>query len=299
MLDLFDIPNLANRIQVFQTSTSGAAWQTWQKPRNCKFVYIYTIGGGGGGAGGQAGTGTNRVGGAGGGSAAITRGYFPAAMIPDTLYVLVGAGGLGGASNGIGIAGSATYVSMYANAAVGNNLIFANNGSNGTLSSVAGGAGGTLFNLNSAYIAGIMTFGSGRGEPGAVGGTNTGGNGGNITPSIFLTGGAGGGGASSAGVSGNGGNILSSGIVQQINGGTAGGIIFGESGYASQIPSINTSTRLQTIFTGGAGGAANATGIGGAGGNGAYGCGGGGGGAGTTGGRGGRGGDGLVIVISF
>ena len=299
MLDIFDIPNLQNRIQIFQTTTSSAAWQTWQKPRNCKYVYIYTIGGAGGGAAGQAGTGTNRTGGSGGGSGAITRGIFPAAMIPDTLYILVGAGGLGGVSNSQGIAGSATYVSMYGNADAGNLLIYSNQANGGTISSVTGGVGGNSFSLAAAYLGGIMTFGNAGGATGAAGGTNTGGNGSNVTPSFFLTGGAGGGGASSAGVSGNGGNILSNGIIKQINGGVAGGITLGENGYASQIPSINTSNKLQTIFTGGAGGAANATGTGGAGGNGAFGCGGGGGGAGITGGRGGKGGDGLVIIFTL
>jgi hypothetical protein len=70
MIDYFNIPgnNLGTQVFYFvPSSTSVNEFDFWQKPKNCKFVYIIAIGGGGGGAGGQTGTG-NRYGGGGGGS---------------------------------------------------------------------------------------------------------------------------------------------------------------------------------------------------------------------------------------
>ena len=51
----------------------GNTWQTWQKPRGCKFVYMLVIGGGAGGGGGQSGTGVGRTGGGGGGSSGMNK----------------------------------------------------------------------------------------------------------------------------------------------------------------------------------------------------------------------------------
>ncbi len=51
MIDIFNLPNI-NNSQVFYTQGSGI-WQTWQKPRNCKFIHFTLIGGGGGGGGGR------------------------------------------------------------------------------------------------------------------------------------------------------------------------------------------------------------------------------------------------------
>ena len=74
MIDIFNIPNITNT-QVFYTQGSGI-WQTWQKPRNCKFTYIFVLGGGGGGGGGRGSASNAAIGGGGGASSSLTTGIF-------------------------------------------------------------------------------------------------------------------------------------------------------------------------------------------------------------------------------
>jgi len=69
-------------------------WQPWNKPRNAKFIEIFCVGGGGAGVAPTLSTGTG-TGGGGGSSAGIVRGLIPAFLLPDTLYILVGKGGVG------------------------------------------------------------------------------------------------------------------------------------------------------------------------------------------------------------
>jgi hypothetical protein len=52
MIDLFNIPNSQQDVKIFYTNGTTNAWQTWQKPRKCQWVWIMCIGGAGGGAGG-------------------------------------------------------------------------------------------------------------------------------------------------------------------------------------------------------------------------------------------------------
>jgi hypothetical protein len=108
MLDISDLP-LRDNTQVFY---ANYVIQTWQKPRGCKFVYIFSLGGGGGGSGGLSGAvGTNRFGGGGGGMGGITQTIIPSFFLPDTLYILVSRGGPGGgASQGGSGAAQANYV---------------------------------------------------------------------------------------------------------------------------------------------------------------------------------------------
>jgi hypothetical protein len=223
-------------------------------------------------------------------------------MIPDTLYILVGGGGLGGAPNGNGAVGGLSYVSV--GPVVTSASVLLRSGATaptaGTPAGATGGAG-SVFNQGTGLISylGITTQITGVG--GSAGGTNSGGAGGSQTKSGIFTGGAGGGGASSAGVQGSGGTVVSTvtAIIPSSIGGLAGAANDGGAGYFGLIPSIDASTKTPFTFVGGGGGGANATGIGGNGGNGSIGCGGGGGGAGTTGGRGGNGGDGIVIITCF
>ena len=69
MIDYSNIPSITNHQTFF--ALGSTAWQTWQKPRNCKFVYITAIGGGGGGGSCSDVLGT-AGGGGGGGSSSIT-----------------------------------------------------------------------------------------------------------------------------------------------------------------------------------------------------------------------------------
>ena len=63
MLDLFHIPSNTDSTKIFYAQ-GATAWQTWQKPRNAKFIQIFCLGGGAGGGGGSAST----------SAAALTRG---------------------------------------------------------------------------------------------------------------------------------------------------------------------------------------------------------------------------------
>ena len=105
MLDIFHIPSNTENTKIFYASSGSNSWQTWQKPRGAKLIQIFCLGGGGGGGGGSANTAVNNTGGGGGGGgAALSRGLFPAFLLPDTLYIqtgLGGAGGAGGRSSGV------------------------------------------------------------------------------------------------------------------------------------------------------------------------------------------------------
>jgi hypothetical protein len=297
MNDTFNIPNLHEANQIFQYNGS-TTWQTWNKPRNAKFVSFFVIGGGGGGGGGAAGSGVGRVGGAGGGSSSLTTGIFPAFAIPDMLHIQVGAGGIGGVSAGAGVAGGITYVSTYPGTARTNVVV-----SSGTTGAVAGNggstltpAGGTIFSPANALISYNSLLNGLAGATGGAGSSTTG-----TAVTILrlpLSGGAGGGGSSSVNTNFAGGAINSYSYLEQIPGGAATGGA-GAGGYCSPFHGIKKQDIL--LFTGGSGGGGNGAGTGGTGGNGAYGCGGGGGGAGTTsrGGFGGNGGNGLVIITTW
>jgi len=97
MLDLSHIPNSQQDVQIFYSNGVTNAWQTWQKPRKCNYVWIMCIGGGGGGAQGVD-SGASSTYPTGGGSGAVTRALYNAQQLPDRLYIQVGLGGAGGAA---------------------------------------------------------------------------------------------------------------------------------------------------------------------------------------------------------
>lgn len=309
-MDFFDLPNLASQNNFF--FANGSIWQVWNKPQNCKFVYIFAIGGGSGGGGGRTSALNTATGGGGGGSSAITTGLYPASMLPDTLYIQVGLGGLGGIASANGNAGALSYISAQPNTTALNIII--QNGSVGATgggaggSSVAGtgGVGGTAW-ANSSFVFGNLgLITTNTGQTGATGGSQNN-NGSSVTPTLCITGGAGGGGVSSstAGSSHLGGNITGTGFLNSVIGGTndtTDGTQNGSNGYQS-INSLLISSDVPMFFTGGAGGGSANTSarVGGKGGNGSYGSGGGGGGGSTngTGGAGGNGGDGLVLITCW
>jgi hypothetical protein len=309
MIDTFHIldSNLYNQTFYYNGVTN---WQVWQKPPNCSFVNIFLLGGGAGGEGGQTGPGgvvpgIVKAGGRGGGSSSVTYATFPAFAIPDTLYIQVGKGGLGGApASGSGIdgeAGTLSYVAVLpdSNYTPQNILIPSGNAPANTL-----GIAGTAITLAQVILSQVSFYKSYAGQDGgSAGGSGT--PGGSITPTgIPVTGGAGGGGTNATAVVSASGNIngflfsptISGGISSSLLGGRAGG-----SGYSTRENFNNLNYKLPLFFTGGAGGGSGDESSGARGGDGAFGCGGGGGGAGftgTLGGYGGNGGNGLVIITA-
>jgi hypothetical protein len=291
MLDLSHIPNSQQDINIFYAN--GSAWQTWQKPRKCNYVYIMCIGGGGGGAGG-AGSSFDTVGGNGGGSGAVSRVLYNAQILPDRLYIQVGLGGAGG---------------IGATIANGNG----SNGSNGTRSVV------TLLPLiaaqNTVAISGNQAAVGGRGD--STGLPSNGETSSSQTVATFYTLGNL---VSTAGQA-----SVNMGLVSDVNPLTSQ-ITCAGAGFGINIAGTSISPPIPSAFNGitagnggngflswkpfyslggGSGGALLGS-NGGNGGNGGIGSGGGAGGSATitlgnglVAGNGGRGGDGLVIIISF
>lgn len=306
MQDFFDLPNTSEYIQTFYSDGTTTTWQTWNKPKNSKFVYFYMLGGGGGGS----------AGGGGGASSSITRAYIPSFILPDTLYIQVGVGGVGGVGSTVvradGDSGTLSYVSTQPNILRSNLILASGNAAatGGLTGNTGGGTGGTAFTIANGLISSFSIFQSNGGQNGGAGG-NTSGVGVSITIALPVSAGAGGGGQRSVNNGGAGGVINAGVFSPSIDGGSQGTALVsptsGINGYGGQLPSSNLSLKQPPFFTGGSGGGGNgslANSVGGSGGDGQYGCGGGGGGntdfaSGRSSGNGGKGGDGLVIIMSI
>ena len=279
MLDIFNIPGQQDSVKIFYAAGT-TDWQTWERPRGCKFVWIMCMGAGTGGLGGGAGGAPNANG---GGPGAVTRALFPANVLPDTLFIQPGAGTVGGAgavvaSNPLAATANRSFVSITPSSAVPMNLVCTSGASGAN-----GGNGETIATVANAGLLSLGNFISiaGQTSPATV----------PLASTITCPGAVG---SSATTTAGSSIASISLGLYNTatINGGAIGGGK-GDNGTWSWKPMFGT---------GGAGGGGVATGIAGNGGNGAYGCGGGGGGnvgAGGTGGNGGRGGDGLVIIATF
>ena len=276
MLDLSHIPSQQQQNYTFYATGN---WQTWNKPRNAKFIEIFCLGGGAGGGMASVTTGATSNGN-GGGSGGIVRGLIPAFLLPDTIYILVGKGGAGATvSNTGGGAAGISYVALQPSTSeqtliCKSSTAAATSNTAATISVVALSAFGNL-GLFTA-IAGVAGSVSGLSQTALA--------------SNLTTGGASGGSKSSAAFN-VGGNInpATAILTSTVLGGQSSGQN-GDNGYGTLIPFCGT---------GGAAGAGRqgTTGVGGAGGNGYYGCGGGGAGGGSAlGTKGGDGGDGLVII---
>ena len=302
--DFFNLPDNALNNQVFYAK-GGTDFQIWSKPQNCKFVNIFCLGSGAGGGYGQTGAGgVSRRGGGGGGSAGYSLGFFSASQLPDTLFMLVPSGGVGGivgATNGS--AGALSYVSVEPNITAINLLLVsgavAPTGGLAGASGGTGGTGGTVWGGGILNSLGLAT--ANAGQNGITGQTTLPST--SLTIAGIVTGGCAGAGMNSS-TTQTGGSITGSGFINTISGGagsSTGVAGDGSGGYISSIPSANASARQPMIFTGGTGGGSSNTGTGGNGGDGAYGSGGGGGGAGVTNfaGNGGKGGDGLIIITCW
>ena len=304
MIDSFDIPNSGVYHKTI-FATGNATWVTWQKPSGIKFIYSYVLGAGGAGGGGRTGGVNSGGGGGGGGSSAISVGLYPAFMLPDIMYIQVGAGSAGAAAGTGAASGMLSYISAAPNTTAINIIMqsgdaAAGGGGGGTNTGNGSGVGGTagsIWTYTSYPIPKVGMITSIAGQTGAIGGTNLPAAGTSITPSLPITGGGGGGGVSAAGTPTGGGSITGSGFLPTISGGITGAITGGH-GYMPTMPTAQSYLSQPLVFTGAGGGSATGTGVGGFGGNASYGSGGGGGGASynSTGGTGGRGGDGLILI---
>lgn len=313
MIDFTNLPNKSLYHKVFYGTATGTttSWQIWTKPANVSFVYMYVVGAGGAGGGGRTGLINSGGGGGGGASSSITTVLYPAFLLPDILYISVGAGRNGAIANQGAASGALSYVSTQPNTSsifilAQSGDVSAGGGGGGT-GSVAGAAGtaGTIWTYTNYPLTDLGMVTSVAGQNGAAGGSISS-SGVSITPTLTVTGGAGGGGVSAGGTTNNGGNINGSGFLPTILGGplstvTSGGN--GNHGFTGIKPTTESYMNLPMMYTGGAGGgSANPVGgNGGTGGNGSYGSGGGGGGASyrATGGSGGSGGDGIVLITCW
>lgn len=318
MLDLFHTTTPDNT-KVYYTNGSGSFnWQTWTKPNNCKTVQIYTVGAGAGGGYGWSRGNDGAGGGGGGGASTSAMGIFPATVLPDTLYIQVGAGGRGGdyptltgATNGSisYICTQPTTASAYIVLASGNTPPTLG-GPGGPSSAGAVGTAGAVFTTAgkfTSFYGDIQTIGATAATAGGTGGTTM--------TSVTVTnvtgmGGRGGAGQSLGGLLDIPGSVTGVGVIPTIPGGqssTSGSGTAGSSGVTLSSPADLISRKFPFYATAGTGGGASSAATsgsnGGNGGNGSWGCGGGGGGASRTGalavgGNGGAGGNGFVIIVS-
>ena len=289
---MLDLSHISSQQQsTFTFYAQSGSWQTFQKPRNAKFIEIFCLGAGGGG--GHSINGATTVNGpGGGGSGGIVRGIIPAFLLPDTFYIQVGKGGTGGRVSGnSGLAGGISYISLNGTTSEQTLICKSSTGvAGGGGPSQTAGVGATVAVPALSAFGNLGLFTAIVGVVGSTGGLSnpTVGSSQIALATNITTGGAGGGGKSGAAFA-YGGTIIAAPVI--LTSTVAGGQITGQdgnNGYGTFSPFCGT---------GGAGGASIITGIGGKGGKGFYGCGGGGGGAGSvTGGFGGDGGDGLVII---
>ena len=128
----------SNNTAFFVGSTGEDDWKIWNKPIDCKLVYITAVGGGGGGSGGTAAaSGSLGSGGTGGGPARYLTTCIPSLFLPDTLYIKVGLGGSGGVGGVLSTAtsptgggdGGTTFVSVFPDTSPGNIICAALGGS--------------------------------------------------------------------------------------------------------------------------------------------------------------------------
>ena len=290
MLDFSHIPqNLRSNFSMFYNtgqSSTGIAWQVWNKPRGITSVYILCIGGGGRGAtGATTAAGTVAGGGGGGGAGGITTLLIHANLIPDILYVFPGQVGAAGANQ------INSYVSVQPSTAAAYVLCYANYGTNA--SGGSGGSGGGAATTTNMILGSYGKYNiyagpnGSTGVAGGVGGVNNWG-----TSGVFICGGAAGGGKTTGSVGQAGGDIVGNGLMPSVLGGAA--LTNGRTGFDFVQPLMSC---------GGSGGGGAAAAVAGNGGNGGFGSGGGGGGAATTTtgtpGSGGLGGSGLVMIWGF
>lgn len=305
-MDFGHFPTNKGAAEVFyvigSATVDSSQWRTWSKPRGKTMCQIFCMGSGAGGGGGfTRAAAAAGGGGGGGGSGGVIRGIFQLDLLPDTLHLQVGAGGVGGAAGAAGSPGILSYVSIDPSSSAVSVLLRSSNavptaggGGTGAAAGTAG-AGGTITTVASQMaLGGLGLYREIAGQGGTAGGAQTGANG--AAQSIPVTGivcmgGTGGGGTTSADFAGG---IITASANTRISEyrpqNALAGSNDGSGGYLLESPFWS--------FPGMGGGSSN-TGVGGRGGDGGPGSGGGGGGAGTTGGRGGAGGPGMIIITCW
>lgn len=321
-MDMLGFPKPTGaKVQVFQCLDPGNKtqnWQPWKKPKHHGMGFFFLMSGGAGGGGGHT-KGVNAAGGGGGGGASgtIFRGIVPLIMLPDTLYLTVGSGGLGGAAGTDGGKGGVsaidhTKISDYVESGAGYRPIFASHNHSSSYLGPGGGVKGTAAAKGTGGSVGGENWASwwknifgvtmtSSGSSGVDGGAHTGAAGSDQVGVWYgnpISGGAGGAGCTTTTYSG-GSIVLNSGLrIGENYFPNAGAAVLGG---APGNPGANGITLLDHfIGCGGAGGGSSNSAAGGAGGNGGLGSGGGGGGAGVgSGGRGGDGGPGLILIVTW
>jgi len=281
---MFDeVPNIRLNRRSLKFTPRGVDWIPYTIAPNAVAIQIFAVGGGGGGGRGFTGiAGAARGGGGGGGGGGIFRAVLPTILLPDTLFLQPGAGGL------TTVAGGASIIGLRAsNGTTTNIYTVGGGGTGGTGTGAAAGAAGSggVIGTNGMF-SDYGPFLSVAGGAGVAGGTPTTA-GTSVTPTRVCNGGAGGAGCTGADLAG--GNVTATGFFPLISG---GGVSGGEgfSGLTSWKP---------FFASGGSGAGSFNAGVGGKGGPGGVGSGGGGGGGGTTGGDGGRGGDGVIFITEI
>lgn len=280
------------QVTVYDTVQAATAWA---KPVGCRAIkMVVQASGGGGGSGRRGAAASLRFGGNGGFAGSYLDLTIAAEDAPDTLYVTVGAAGVGGAaqtvdsSNGNpGTAGNPSFVSTSSSAVL----------ATGAASSILLALGGALGKAGSTVTASNTTdppWGWESGGPGAKGVDGT-------AEQPYNGGGGAGGVLSAANL-----QVGSGSLGATIRRGTYGWVGSGApAAGAAGIAGSSSPTRIADVVApgcGGSGGASNPAGPGGAGGAGDRGGGGGGGGAspnGSNSGAGGNGGVGFVIMTAI
>lgn len=264
------------------STATATDWRTWTKPPQASMIFMLAVGGGGfGRSGGTGGNTSFRSGGSGGGTGGISSLLIDSALLPDTLFICVGRGGV---AEVVGGDPGDTAVALRPSLNPSDLIIFAGSGSAVSSSGAAASTSAdSRFNV----------YGNYNRIAGDTGSASTGTNGTTLTPAgTFLTGGGGGGNVSGAGSSINGVSLVGSGHLPSLAGGLGNSAIGGfaengNGGYYSIYP---------LLFSGGSGGGGASSGTAGRGGPAAPGCGGGGGGGGVTGGSDIPGGSGFVYI---
>lgn len=189
--EIFGIPSsFKGDVQIFNANNlSTISFQQWIKPRGTSMSYMICIGGGGGGGGAHsAASGTNGGGGGGGACSGISRLVIPSFLLPDSLYIQVGVGGLGGAATVAGGAGTNSHISFSPVIAAGANMLLSANGTNpgggGAGTNGAVGAAGTVptvYGADNPLPGSIGICNASVGLVGAAGGAVAGGAGTDVT----------------------------------------------------------------------------------------------------------------------
>lgn len=280
-----DLIGIAPHVDQQLFFTGGANWQTWRKPEGKCFAWMIAIGGAGGGAGGT----NSTSGGGGGGSGGLARLLIPLWMLPDTLYIQVGLGGIGTTVGVNGNSGTSSFISLQPNSTAANcYLASGHTAAGGGTTSGTGGSAEIVATVADCILA---SFGNFIAIAGVAGGNQ------NLSvtalATIPLSGGV-------AGALGNSMNITGAGLIPTITGGVGSPISPPATNGGNGITLGGSLTGFMAC--GGAGGGGGTSNNGGNGGNGGFGSGGGGGGgsaASGTGGNGGNGGNGFVGIWCF